>query len=191
MHYCVLLITKEFPSTTEIDEIMQPYWCENAKYDENDNRITPRPIFEWDWYQIGGRYNGKLKLKIDENDASYNWGYYDREGRNKRLFYSYLLTKMKGFAENGGPSWMYSEEDYFNSMGYRDGFLYVDGAKIDDLLNFNEQSCYICIDADGNAIARQSWNGKTFVKDKHFDEKLEAIKKNSKGMFVTVLDIHD
>ena len=194
MHYCALLITKEFPSVDQINEIMQPYNEENIKYDENDNRITPYPIFTWDWYQIGGRYNGKLKLKIDKENTYYNWGFYDREGRNKRLFYSYLLTKMEGFVKDGRlPSYLYSEEDYFNSMGYRDGFLYVDGARVDDLLNFETEieNCYICIDANGNAIARESWNGKAFVKDEHFDEKLKEIGKNSQGMFVTVLDIHD
>ena len=95
-------------------------------------------------------------------------------------------------AEMGNaPSWKYSEEDYFNSMGYRDGYLYVDGARVDDIINFEEQNCYICIDVDGNAIARESWNGKEFIKDEQFDEKLAEIKKNSKGMFLTVLDIHD
>ena len=99
---------------------------------------------------------------------------------------------MKEFAEMGNaPSWKYSEEDYFNSMGYRDGYLYVDGARVDDIINFEEQNCYICIDVDGNAIARETWNGKEFIKDEQFDEKLAEIKKNSKGMFLTVLDIHD
>lgn len=192
MHYCTLLITKELPSENKIAEIMQPYCYESIEYDENDNIITPYPIFTWDWYQIGGRYNGGLKLKINENDEYYNWGYYAREDRNKRLFYSYLLSEMKRPVKEGKtPSWMYREEDYFNSMGYRDGFLYVDGGRVDDLLNFEEQNCYICIDSNGNAIARETWDGSTFVKDEHFDEKLEEIKKNSKGMFVTVLDIHD
>lgn len=99
---------------------------------------------------------------------------------------------MKDFVErSNSPSWMYSEEDYFNSMGYRDGYLYVDGARVDDIINFEEQNCYICIDADGNAIARETWNGNTFIKDEQFDKKLDEIKKNSNGMFVTVLDIHD
>lgn len=190
MHYCTLLITKELPSEDKIAEIMQPYYYGNAEYDEDDNRITPYTVFEWDWYQIGGRYNGKFKLKIDEDDEYYQWDFYAREDRNKRLFYSYLLTKMKGFA---GDTFMYSEEDYFPSMGIRDGYIYVDGARIDDLLNFDSEmeNCYICIDANGKAIARETWDGKTFVKDEHFDEKLEEIRNNSKGMFVTVLDIHD
>ena len=37
-------------------------------------------------------------------------------------------------------------------MGIRDNFLYVDGAKIDDLLNFDDVNCYICIDSDGKVI---------------------------------------
>ena len=189
MHYCALLITKELPSESEITEIMQPYNYESIEYDEEtEERISPYPIFTWDWYQIGGRYNGSLKLKVDDDDKYYDWIYLAREGRNKRLFYSYLLTNMKSFA---GNTFMYREEDYYPTMGSGDGYIRVDGARIDDLLNFEEQNCYICMDANRNAIARETWNGSTFIKDEQFDEKLEQIKKNSKGMFVTVLDIHD
>ena len=193
MHYCVLLFTKELPSEEKIAEIMHPYYEENAEYDEETGkRLNPYPVFEWDWYQIGGRYNGSLKLSVERDKEYYNFGYYSREDRNKRLFYSSLLSDMKEFAEMGNaPSWKYSEEDYFNSMGYRDGYLYVDGARVDDIINFEEQNCYICIDVDGNAIARETWNGNNFIKDEQFDEKLEEIKRNSKGMFLTVLDIHD
>jgi hypothetical protein len=76
-------------------------------------------------------------------------------------------------------------------MGANEEFLYVDGARIKDLLNFDEVSCYICIDADGNAIAVESWDGNNFIKDENFDEKLKAIKENSKEYFATILDIHD
>ena len=190
MYYSALLFTEELPSKKEISKIMQPYCYSNAEYDKNDMRITPHPVFEWDWYQIGGRYNGELKLKVDMDDDYYKWRYCLRESeeRNNRLFYSYLLSEMKEFA-NG--SIMYGEEDFFASMGMRDGYIYVDGARVDDLLNFEELDCYICIDVDGNAIARSSWNGEDFVEDKNFDEKLAKIKKESQGMFVTVLDIHD
>ena len=172
---------------------MHPYYEGNAEYDEEtEKRLNPYPVFEWDWYQIGGRYKGSLKLSVERDKEYYNFGYYSREDRNKRLFYSSLLSDMKEFAEMGNAlSWKYSEEDYFNSMGYRDGYLYVDGARVDDIINFEEQNCYICIDVDGNAIARETWNGKEFIKDEQFDEKLAEIKRNSKGMFLTVLDIHD
>lgn len=188
MHYCVLLITKELPSEEEIYEIMQPYCERDNEYDENGERITPYPLFEWDWYAIGGRYSGLLKLKVNEDDEYYRWKYYSKEDRNKRLFYSKALSDIKKFAKN---DWKYREEEYYATMGYRDGFLYVDGARIDDLNNFEELQCYICIDADGNAIARSTWNGNDFIKDENFDEKLETIKRNSGGMFATIIDIHD
>ena len=188
MHYCTLLFTEKLPTEKEIEKIMSPYYEGNAKYDNEGRRIGEYPTFEWDWYQIGGRYNGNLKLQINENDEYYEWGYFTREDRNNSLFYSYLLTKMKNFAKN---SFMYREEDYFPSMGFRDGFLYVDGARVDDVINIEEQDCYICIDVDGNAIARESWNGESFVADDNFYNKLIEIIRNNKGKFVTVLDVHD
>lgn len=189
MHYCVLLITKEFPTERDIDDIMQPYCEDNIKYDEEtDELITPYPVFTWDYYQIGGRYAGALKLKIDENNKDYEWNYYAKENRNKRLFYSQLLSNLQ---ETSKSKLLYSEEKYFAYMGWRDDFLYVDGARIDDLLNFNDVNCFICIDSNGKAIARQSWDGHNFITDEKFDDKLAEIKKNSKGMYATILDIHD
>lgn len=188
MHYCTLLFTEKLPTEKEIEGIMSPYYEGNAEYDEDGYRIGEYPQFEWDWYQIGGRYSGNLKLLINENDEYYNWKHYAREDRNKRLFYSYLLTQMKGFA---GNTFRYREEDYFPSMGFRDGFLYVDGARVDDILNIEEQNCYICISADGTVIARERWDGKSFVQDDEFDKKLYEIVQQSKGKFVTVLDIHN
>ena len=72
MHYCVLLITKELPSESKIEKILQPYNHEDIKYDEETGELlTPLPIFTYDWFQIGGRYTGSLKLKIDKNDEYY------------------------------------------------------------------------------------------------------------------------
>ena len=67
---------------------------------------------------------------------------------------------------------------------------YMNGARIDNLINFDEIDCFVCIDSDENVIARETWNGHTFVKDEDFDRKLTEIKKKSKGMFATILDIH-
>ena len=191
MHYCLLLITKEFPTNMDIAAIMAPYDEENIKYDENDKRITPYRVFDWDWYEIGGGYSGMLKLKIDPENEEYNWQYYAREGRNGRLFHSRLLSEVQSFAKDSRKGWMFREEDYFREMGKLDGFLRVDGAKIADLLNFDEAGCFVCIDKDGNAIARESWNGHDFIKDEEFDEKLKIIKESSKDCYATIIDIHD
>ena len=189
MHYSALVITKEIPTEEDLKNIMKKYDWDNLQYEEDEETlIGERPVFTYDYYLIGGRYNGKLKLKINIEDEYYNWKYYDRQGRNGMLFHSHLLKKMKEFAKD---SFMYTEEDYFSSMGANDEILYVDGARIKDLTNFEEVTCYICIDIDGNAIAKESWDGSNFIKDEHFDEKLKAIKESSGDYFATILDIHD
>lgn len=141
MHCCLLLITKEMPSENRISEILKLYDEENLECDET-GEIISFPIFTYDWWEIGGRYSGKLKLKIDD---------------------CYLVTKI----------------------------AYVDGVRIDDLINFDEIDCFVCIDFDENVIARETWNGHAFVKDEDFDKKLVEIKAKSKGMFATILDIHN
>lgn len=139
MHYCLLLITREMPSENRISEILKPYDEENLECDETDEIIS-FPIFTYDWWEIGGRYASKLKLKIN---------------------------------------------DCYSSVRY------ADIAEIDRLLNFDEIDCFICIDFDENVIARETWNGHAFVKDEDFDKKLAEIKAKSKGMFATILDIHN
>ena len=139
MHYCLLLITREMPSENRISEILKPYDEENLECDET-GEIISFPIFTYDWWEIGGRYSGKLKLKIN---------------------------------------------DCYSSARY------ADIAEIDRLLNFDEIDCFICIDFDENVIARETWNRHAFIKDEDFDRKLTEIKKKSKGMFATILDIHN
>lgn len=92
MHYCLLLITKEMPLEDRISEILKPYDEENLECDET-GEIIPFPIFTYDWWEIGGRYSGKLKLKIDNNDEKYDWKYIS--DRNKKLFHSKLLTDLQ------------------------------------------------------------------------------------------------
>lgn len=193
MHYCVHLLTKELPSENKIAEIMKPYNSElvYSSGDEEDKQID-YPVFTWDYYRIGGRYKAELKLKVDEegsaNSEYYNWGYYDRQNRNGRLFWSSLLSTLK---ENITPEWMYHEEDWFMNMGFGDGHILVDGAKQSDVINIDKLGCYICILPDGSAIARDSWNGKAIVKDEKFDEKYKQAIANNMDGFITVLDIHD
>ena len=92
MHYCLLLVTKEIPSESRISKILQPYDEENLECNKN-NEVISFPIFTYDWWEIGGRYSGKLKLKIDNNDEKYDWEYIS--DRNKKLFHSKLLTDLQ------------------------------------------------------------------------------------------------
>ena len=53
------------PSENRISEILKPYDEENLECDET-GEIISFPIFTYDWWEIGGRYASKLKLKIDD-----------------------------------------------------------------------------------------------------------------------------
>lgn len=186
MHYCLMLFTKECPSKDEIEKIMQKYNDEAVFSD--DKETVDYPQFTYDWYEIGGRYNGNIKLKVDKESDIYRWQFYERTPRNGRLFWSHLLCDMEEFSKK---SLMYNEESYFYSMGFRDGFLYVDGAKVSDILNYEDLDCYTFIGIDEEAYSRKWWNGKDFIPNEDFDERLKAEKEKSKDFFVTIIDYHD
>lgn len=188
MHYAALLFTENLPNEQDIAETMKPYSWDNLKYDDEDKLIGEYPVFTYDYYVIGGRYKAAIKLSVEGNEDYYGWKYYSMESRNGRLFWSCMLSKMK---EHIKPGFLFSEEDYFMNIGFGDGFLYVDGARSCDILNYEELESYICIDSDGSAIAQSSWNGTEFIEDKDYDAKSKALLKKHKNGFVTMLDIHD
>ncbi len=180
MHYCVNLITTYIPSDNDIERILKPYYSFDIDWEKDE-----KPVFSWDCWSLGGRYCGLIKLKINENDEEYRWGILSapREGR---LFLSNILRELR---EETKPRCFFEESNYYGYMG--DGYLRVDGARIRDILNLNDLGCYIFIDKDGNAFARETWNGSSFDEDKHFDDKYKATLQASKDCFLTVLDIHD
>lgn len=190
MHYCLMLITKEFPSKAVVEKALEYYNSEKFYEEKGENEDIPYPIITWDWWQIGGRYNGSLKLKVDNENEKYRWQYYFNGGRNKQLFYSMLLSDMENYARNSRPNF-FTEEDYYRTMGYKDGYLRVDGAFVDDLINFDEVECFCCIDKNGKAYTREYYDRGKFIKNDKFDEQLKQIKANSKGCYATIIDIHD
>ena len=191
MHYCIHLLTKTLPSQTEIDAIMRPYNDNVAsKYDSNGELTEPITVpFMWDYWTVGGRYAGRLKLKVDyEAEDEYRWKFYEFENpRTGRLFHSTLLEEIRTRFEY----YRKNEEDWFSYLG--DGtFIRVDGAKIAHLINnLEDLGCYGFVDVDGTAYSRESWNGHEWIDNPDFDSQYqEALKKNTEG-FLTVLDIHD
>lgn len=198
MHYCLHLLTKELPSKDKIAEIMKPYseelFYDDCEEDENGDTIVKKsyPVFMWDWYRIGGRYKARLKLKCDledkENCNYYNWRYYEKNKRNGRLFLCTLLSELEEYVK---PCWRYKEEDYFNYLGFYDGYIHVDGARQKDIVNLEKLDCYVCVLPDGSAIARENWNGKNWEEDKNFDEKYKQALLDNMDGFITVIDIHD
>lgn len=193
MHYCIHLFTETLPNEKDIQRILEPYNSEKIYgFDEdgNEKKIIEYPAFTWDWWQIGGRYHGRLKLKIDENDEVYRWQFYSQEPREGRLFHSMLLRRIR----ERFTTWKRSEEDYFGYLGYldKDPHIRVDGAKISDLINdFDDLGCFGFVDLDGKAYSRERWDGEQFIEDTDFDKRYQEKLKEYLDCFLTVIDIHD
>lgn len=185
MHYCLHLFTKELPKKGYISGLLLPF-SDEVVY-RGDDKPIEYPAFTYDYFVIGGRYAGGLKLLVDKEDEKYNWIFCGKDGRNNRLYISSLLTEMREKSNR----LLFLEEDYYNYMGYRDGFLYVDGAKISDIEKITEPNCYCCLSDNGKAYARESWNGSDLIKDENFEtEYMELLSEYEDG-FLTILDIHD
>lgn len=187
MHYCVMLFTKEFPTDDVIKKILAPY-NDDTVYELPENE---RPDMSWDYWTIGGRYGGGLKLKIDEENKKHEWPYISREPKTGRLFRSDLLeTLLKEMAPRRG-NFAFYEGAYLLALGYDDGYIRVDGCAVSDCINLDENGCYYCIDADGNLHARETRQNGKWVENDKFDEIFAEIIKNSQDCYVCKIDIHD
>lgn len=168
----------------KIQDIMAPF-DENTFYD-GDSENKEHPEFLYDFYSIGGRYCGRLKLAMRDRDEIYKWEYYSiNEPREGRLFHCTLL---KDIRERFPPYTL--EEDFYPYLG--DGtFINVDGAKISDILNVNDLSCYGFITPDGKACVREHWDGHDFIENVNYDTEYKKALSDYGDCFLTVLDIHD
>lgn len=175
MHSCLTIVTKELPSNELIAEIMKPY-------DENGDEMIDLPLFTWDCYETGGRYDSRIKFNIEGHDENFRYAFHTN---NYNLFISRFLSIAK---EKLVP--YYSESNYYKLMGHSDGHIRVDGAWIKDVMNLDDLSGGICIDKDGEVIARTHWNGENWIEDEEYESKFSDIIKNSQDCFMTVLDIH-
>lgn len=170
MHYKGHLVTKKIPTENEISEILE-------KYREDLDKIQE---FAWDWYQIGGRYGGEIKIQFDYKNEDNMFLF---RKRNHKYFISNILDEIE---EKGKP---YEELDYLMYMGMYDNLLYVDGGYYNDMIDFEIDDCYLVIDDNETLYVREKWNGKDFIKQNDFDEKVKKI--DLKDKFITIIDFHD
>lgn len=98
MHFCVGVIHRD---GTDIDDIMRPY-------DENLEIQKVNPNAKWDWFEIGGRWPGRLRLKNGERadsallcdiDTSFDMtayndalAYWDNAMKNNPLFPHHMMS---------------------------------------------------------------------------------------------------
>lgn len=184
MHYCCEIVTKEFPTDQVITNILLPFdWESRNAYDEEN-----QPVFTYDWWQIGGRYSGKLKLRVDKEDKKYDWEYYATVPRAGRLFRSKALETIDSWSVKSFA--IHTEEDLFNELGARDGYIRVDGAPIKDLIDFEKDcaECWCLVDVDGKAYARVHYE-----EDPEFEQTVQNIFANGNrdDCYVVIVDLHD
>ena len=188
MHYKAFLITKEFPTDDRIEEIMRPYNGEDYFNRKDEGADEPYPVFTWDWYCVGGRYNSFFELDMDKTMDKYEWHYC--KDRANVVFRSYLFDELYHLCDEK-KKWLISEYKFYPCLGSDNDILRVDGGLIADMKDFDITRCYIIIDADGNAYARSRWNGDKWVKDENFDDKTKEILGVSKDCYIVTVDIHD
>ena len=187
--YNVIVWSIDSKKTDEvIEKVLAPFNDEKFYGKPEGERV--RPAFTWDWYSLGGRYGGLIKLRVDMYDEKYEWRYIGREPRNGRLFRSALLDTINN-RYNSRWDAAYYENYHLDYMGFRDAFLYVDAALADDIQNISDMSCYCFVDQNGNAFARDYFNEEGFVTNEDFDTQLSNAKENSSGCYICVVDLHD
>lgn len=186
MHYCCYVITKDFPTDEIIEKALEPF-NEDAFY-EKELSDEDRPAFLWDWWMLGGRYCGKFKLKVDR-ECDPKWKFYREEKpRSTTVFRSRTLDFMHWHC----PRQPFDEEHFYGQMGMRDGFLYVDGGPIADMINIDTEAveCFCIVDAEGNGYARERYDGKAWIDNVDFEEQAKRIISESKDCYIAVADIH-
>lgn len=184
MHYCCLVFTNEFPTDEVIERKLAPYNEESfyGRYREDEEIPAEEHLeFLWDWYQLGGRYCGLIKMFRDESNKDYHWGYYTSP-RSKKFFRSTILDKLIG-----GP---YSVEENYLPYFYNDNdnSYRVDGAEVKYVLN-KDLIGYCMVRSDGSVAARKKWNGNSFVENSRYAEMVAEEYKKAK--YVCVVDIHE
>lgn len=188
MHYKAHLITREFPTNDVIDKIMQSFSWEEYHNRKKENENEPYPVFTWDWYQVGGRYNSFFELDMEKTEDKYQWNYI--KDRVNVVFRSFLFDKMYDLCDDR-KKWLISEYNFYPCLGSNNGILRVDGGLISDMKDFDITSCFIIIDVDGYAYARTSWNGNEHIENKDFDNIAKDILEFSKDYYIVTVDIHD
>lgn len=203
MHYCVYLFTKELPNDEQIQKIMYPYSeyaVENEKAVDPDSKVD----ISWDSWDVGGRYGGLLKLKcLDKEDDVYRWNFYVDTPRAGRLFRCRFLENLLNVAKENGRLMLLNgfcgfndiEGHFFDYSGIRDGYVYVDGCKISDLLPSKEVmggGYGFVDDVFGKQSTRSFWDREMLLltdNPEYENELKDAFDRNKDG-YLTILDLH-
>lgn len=191
MHYSLLVLTEKLPTKKDLDKILAPYNDDKLYDEKNDttlvDTLTSEEMlskfpFTWDWYQIGGRYGGNIKYKMDADD----YKYYNHNLNHKKFISTFFDNLQK-------KDTFFDECNYAQYLGTHDNIIYCDGAYIKSIKNIKalkDFGCYI-IDKNKKVFYREAWNGNEFIKNKNYSNELVKILDEQGDCFLTILDIHN
>lgn len=196
MHTSMVVITREFPTDEVLDKVMEPYNDEAfyEKYSDEDEipKDAEWPKFTWDYFVVGGRYGGRLKLRMDMEDQTYKWGFYAKEPRAGRLFRSTLCERVDA-ARREHTIFSSFEDEYRGYLGAPEGYIRVDGCKVKDVIDFEKtvlEGSFGIIGKDGKVICREYY-GEKFEENENYEEEVKEELKDVQDCYVTYLDVHD
>lgn len=183
MHYCIRLFTKQFPTDEIIIDYLQPYNEDDFYMSEDEDKEYPQLL--WDWWSLGGRYSGRLKLDVNNSDGDKDWGW--KKDRVNVFYRSKLMEFLKT------DKCFFDESRYYAELGYYEGYLRVDGAKISDLIpgSIDEPNCFGFIRSDGTVYTRSYYIGNGLIDNNDFDEVYKEYVKTHQDEYVVTIDIHD
>ena len=195
MHYAIVIVTEEFPTDEVLEKVLEPYEDEvfygQFGEDEDIPDTAERPVFTWDWWQVGGRYCGRIKLKIDYEDEEYEWKFYTKKPRAGRLFRSMMLEKIDKLKAS---KFFYAEDEIRPYLGSIDGYIRVDGCKAKDAIDLVDnvvENSWGFIGKDGKAYGNEYWNGKKYEKNEQYEKEVREAMKGISDEYVCYVDIHD
>lgn len=177
MHFCVGVIHRD---GTDIDDIMRPYdeSLEIQKIVEEDGyEYWTNPNAKWDWFEVGGRWSNRLRLKNGERadsallcdiDTGFNMAAY-----NDALAYWNDAMQNKVFESPEFLLSHYLSKDIYAALR---GIFYFNFV-IDAEGKWHEHECYFT-----NIIQEISW-AQDFAKNFLYSL-------NAKEYRITVVDIH-
>ncbi len=122
---------KKYLEATTDEEFYQTQVYEDSEYDKDGNELsTYNPKSKWDWYSIGGRWDGELKTKsgeyVNECFASELDISIDKEAYNKAIRFWEVIVEEQPLKENESKDDFrtFWNKNYYTSK-YADKYAYA------------------------------------------------------------------
>lgn len=129
MHICTLIFTKSKPTLEELELILEPH-CEEVDGEYNEQGF-------WDWYQVGGRYRGKLLVHDIKNTISGESSWTNENMEIVGVSGCFINNiNVEAYSEN--RNW-YDSYSYLSVDGEYNTRSFWDGDNWNDNVNYDKQ----------------------------------------------------